>query len=109
MPELSPAQINIVMRLASRGFAPATFPLYTNAVGIRRGAFAVLLEADGNKGLRAVGQPCYMVDGNLGVCVEQDGGRWFVWKSKRVEATAELLAELKQFSDELAESLLPGT
>ena len=107
MPELTSAQIAILKRLIERGFAPAAFPLYPSSIGIRRGMFAALLEVARDGGLRKLGEPYFLLDGNLSVCVEAEGRRWFVWKSRRVEATAELLEERKRFAGELTELLPP--
>ena len=107
MPELTPALLATLEKMVARGFVPASFPLYSNAIGIRRGSFAALLEPVAGGGIRIFGVPFYVVDGNPGVRVERDARSWFVWKSKSVEATPELLGDLQRFSDELADLLRP--
>jgi hypothetical protein len=77
------------------------FPLYANAVGIRRGACAALVEPLAGGGFRVYGEPCFLLEGNLSVRVNEKGKAWFVWKKLRLEATAERLAELEQFVAEL--------
>jgi hypothetical protein len=94
MAELSLAQMHILERLVSRGFAVVAFPLYATAVGLRRGACAALVEPLAGGGFRVYGEPCFLLDGNLSVRVNEKGKSWFVWKKLRLEATAERLAEL---------------
>ena len=107
MQELTPAQISILERLAARGFAIVAFPLYASAIGVRRGSFAVLLVPVEGGALRILGDPCYLIDGNLSVRVTRKDGVKFVWKIKEVEASPELLAELNRFAADVAELLLP--
>jgi len=101
MAELSLAQMHILERLVSRGFAVVAFPLYATAVGLRRRACATLVEPLAGGGFRVYGEPCFLLDGNLSVRVNEKGKSWFVWKKLRLEATAERLAELEQFVAEL--------
>lgn len=101
MNEFSPQQIGILERLVSQGFVPVAFPLYANAVGLRKGNCAALLEPVPNGGFRIFGEPCVLLEGNLGVRVTEKGKSWFVWKKLRVEATAERVKELNNFVAEL--------
>lgn len=91
--------------LLRRGFHPVALPLYPNAVGIRRGEFAALLEPVPGGPFRRIGQVFYVIDGNLSVRLSRGGREWFCWKSKQREVTHELLAELARFSDELLQLL----
>ena len=104
MPDLSPSQFAILARLASLGFAIIAFPLYANYVGIRRGDCAVLLAPEA-AGFRIFGEPCWLLDGNLAVKIADRGREFFVWKKSRVEATAERLSVLADFSRALASVL----
>ena len=101
MNELSPRQIAILERLVSRGFTPVAFPLYANAVGLRKGSCAALLEPVANGGFRLFGEPCILLDGNLTVRITEKGKSWFVWKKLRLEATPDRLEELDRFVSEL--------
>ena len=83
------------------------FPLYANAVGVRRGGFAALLDPIPGAGFRLFGEPCPLVDGNLSVRVTDHGKSWFVWKKQRLEATPERLMELDRFAAELKMLLEP--
>ncbi len=100
MVELTPEQIAVFQRLAAREFQMVALPLYANAVGVRKASCAALLVPAGG-GMKLFAEPCYLVDGNLSVRIARGGRQWFVWKKKRVEATPERLAELKQFTEEL--------
>ena len=101
MPELTPAHVAILERLVARGFAPVAFPMYANAIGVRRGAFAALLAPADDAAFKIMGEPCYVMGMNLAVRTRRNGRDVFVWKDKAVEATPELLEELVRFSGEL--------
>ena len=107
MIELSPNQIAILERLASNGFGVVAFPLYANAVGVRKGSTAALLDPVSSGGFRLYGEPCYLLEGNLTVRITEKGKTWFVWKKQRLEATPERLLELEHFIAELKSQLAP--
>jgi hypothetical protein len=101
MNEFSPQQIEILQRLVSKEFVLVAFPLYANAVGVRKGSCAALLDPVASSGFRVFGEPCILLDGNLTVRINEKGKGWFVWKKQRVEATPERLSELGSFVAEL--------
>lgn len=101
MNELSAQQISILERLLAHGFVGVAFPLYANAVGVRKGSCAALLDPVANGGFRIFGEPCFLLEGNLTVRISEKGKTWFVWKKQRIEVTAERLAELERFVGEL--------
>jgi hypothetical protein len=103
--ELTPVHTAILERLVARGFTLVAFPLYASAIGVRRDSFAALIEPLATDGLRVLGEPCYLIDGNLTVRVHRGAAQWFVWKSKSVEATPDLLAQLSRFSEDLRNAL----
>jgi hypothetical protein len=107
MTELTPRQIAILDRLVLHDFAPVAFPLYANAVGIRKGDYAALLAPLPAEGFRLFGEPCVLLEGNLTVRVARDGRSWFVWKKQRIEATPERVAELDAFVKQLKMLLEP--
>jgi hypothetical protein len=107
MNELSSRQIAILERLISAGFSIVAFPLYANAVGIRKGSCAALLDPIPAGGFRLFGEPCVLLDGNLTVRVRDKGQSWFVWKKQRLEATPARLLELDGFVAELKLLLEP--
>jgi hypothetical protein len=101
MNEFSPQQIAILERLVAKEFNLVAFPLYANAVGVRKGSCAALLDPIANGGFRVFGEPCVLLDGNLTVRISEKGKSWFVWKKQRLEATAERVSELETFVGEL--------
>jgi hypothetical protein len=105
MIDLTPSHFKILERLVDRDFSVVAFPLYANAVGIRKGNCAALVEPLAGGGFQLYGEPCFLLDGNLTARVTQNGRSWFVWKKQRVEATAERLAELSAFISELKSQL----
>lgn len=102
---LTPARIAILERLVAHGFALVAFPMYAGAIGVRRGAFAALLEPADDARLKIMGEPCYVMGANLAVRTRREGRAVFVWKDKSVEATPELLQEFGEFSAELGKLL----
>jgi len=107
MPEFSPQQVGILERLVAHEFVLVAFPLYANAVGVRKGSCAALLEPIASGGFRVFGEPCFLLDGNLTVRITEKGKTWFVWKKLRLEATPERVAELERFVAELKLMLEP--
>jgi hypothetical protein len=107
MNEFSAQQISILERLIAKEFVLVAFPLYANAVGVRKGSCAALLDHIANGGFRVFGEPCVLLEGNLTVRITEKGKTWFVWKKQRLEATAERLSELETFVVELKVLLEP--
>ena len=107
MNELTGEQIVILERLVAAGFVVVAFPMYANAVGVRKGSYAALLDPVGGGGFRLFGEPCVLLDGNLTVRIADKGKSWFVWKKLRVEATVERVRELARFVSELKLLLEP--
>ncbi|MGA7794552.1 MAG: hypothetical protein WCA19_16070 [Candidatus Acidiferrales bacterium] len=101
MNEFSPQQVGILERLVAKEFVLVVFPLYANAVGVRKGICAALLDPIANGGFRVFGEPCVLLDGNLTVRITEKGTTWFVWKKQRLEATLERVLELESFVAEL--------
>ena len=105
MLELTRVQTAALERLVAHGFTLVAFPLYASTIGVRRDSFAALLLPVAEGGLRVLGEPCFLLDGNLTVRVRRGGRQWFVWKSRSAEATPDLLSQLSRFSEELLELL----
>jgi hypothetical protein len=101
MLELSPEQISVLERCAAAGFAVVAFPMYASAAGVRKGNCAALLSPVPNGGMRILGEPSFLVDGNLTVRVHRHGKEYFVWKKTQLEATPERLQELSRFRQDL--------
>jgi|SRR5579863_1751895 hypothetical protein len=107
MNEFSSQQIGILERLVAKEFSLVAFPLYANAVGVRKGSCAALLDPIANGGFRVFGEPCVLLEGNLTVRISEKNKSWFVWKKQRLEATAERISELEGFVAELKLLLEP--
>ncbi len=107
MNELSLQQIGILERLSAKDFILVAFPLYANAVGVRKGSCAALLDPIPRGAFRLYGEPCFLLEGNLTVRIAEKGKTWFVWKKQRLEATAERVLELERFVAELKLLLEP--
>lgn len=107
MNEFSPQQMEILQRLIAKEFVLVAFPLYANAVGVRKGTCAALLNPIANGGFSVLGEPCILLDGNLTVRIKDKGKTWFVWKKQRVEATAARVTELEKYVAELKPLLEP--
>jgi hypothetical protein len=104
--ELTPQQISILERLQKRDFQIVAFPMCANHIGVRKGNCAALLALVSPAGFSVFGSPSYLIAGNISVSIQRDGHKWFVWKKERLEATPARLAELAQFTAELADGLL---
>lgn len=107
MDQFTRQQIEALERMVSQGYAPVAFPLYAAMVGIRKGSCAALLDPVPGGGFRLYGEPCVLLDGNLTVRITEKGKSWFVWKKQRLEASAERVAELSRFVEELKILLEP--
>jgi hypothetical protein len=107
MNEFSPQQIGILERLAAKEFFLVAFPLYANAVGVRKGSCAALLDPIPSGGFRLFGEPCMLLEGNLTVRITDKGKSWFVWKKLHLEVTPARLLELENFVAELKLLLEP--
>jgi len=104
--ELTPQQIDILKRLHARGFEIVAFPMYASHVGVRKGNCAALLTPTIAGSFQLFGSPSYLIAGNFSVRVTREGRVWYAWKKEKIEVTAERLAELARFSEELSAGLL---
>jgi hypothetical protein len=105
--DLTPQQATLLQHIHALGFELVAFPIYPNHVGIRKGNCAALLSPIGNGTFRVFGEPAYIVDGNLSAKITLDGHTYYIWKKQKVEATPSRSAELSDFTESLAEALLP--
>lgn len=105
MVELSQLQMQVMQRLFEAGFRPIAIPPYENALCLRKGNCVAALAPVLNAGLKLLAPATYLVEGNFSVKLQRGAREVFVWKKKEVEATAERLAELETFRNELQEIL----
>ena len=88
------------------GFELQSLERFPKAVGVVKGNCMVLLQATPT-GLQTIGQPGWRLGDAFGVLVEKEGKRFFQNKLSVVEATAERLAELDAFRQEVENLLAP--
>ena len=106
MLELTRQQMALLERLEAHGFQFVAFPLYSSYVGVKRGNCAALLAPVEGGGMKIIGAPHYLVEGNLGVRVIRGGREWFIWKKNQLEVTPERQAELERFAADLSTLLM---
>jgi len=93
-----------LQRLYIEGFELQTFDRYPNSIGVLRDGCIALLRAT-PAGLETIGTPGWRMGEVLGVLVERDGKQVFQAKTEIVEATAERMAALARFREDLARLL----
>jgi hypothetical protein len=94
-----------VERLFAAGFRPIAITPYESALCMRRGECVAVLTPVPNGGLRLLAPPSYMVAGNVSVRLKRGKGEVFAWKKSEIDATAERLAELATFREDLRKIL----
>jgi hypothetical protein len=99
--ELTAQQMAVLEALFAAGFRPVAIPPYENALCVRRDECAAVLAPAPNGGLRLLTSPAVLIDGHLGVKLKKAGRECFVWKSREIPATTELLARMESFERDL--------
>ena len=107
LPQLTPLQIARLERLLRAGFKFVTFEHLERYLAVEKKGFVALLDVSGEK-VRKFGSVGYHVGGGIGVLVERESGKAFVWKSESVVATPELLADYARVKKELGDLLDEG-
>ena len=101
---LNPSQVASLEKLLQAGFRFITQERYGRYFGIERDGFVVLIDpGDGN--LRMFGQAGYLMGDGIGMLVERDKGRAFVWHQDSVPATPELLDRYQRFRAQVEDLL----
>ena len=93
-----------LQRLYLAGFELQTFERYPKCIGVMRDNCVALL-VPGVDGLQVLGTPGWRMGETMGVLTEVGGRQVFQAKSEVVEATAERLATLGKFRQDLAQLL----
>lgn len=93
-----------LQKLYVAGFDLQTFERYPKCVGVIRDNCVAML-VPGVDGMQILGAPGWRMGEVMGVLTQIDGRQVFQSKADIVEATAERLAILKKFRDDLAELL----
>ena len=90
-----------LQRLYLAGFELQTFERYPKCIGVARENCVALL-VPGVDGLQILGTPGWRMGEVMGVLTEREGRKVFQAKSEVVEATAERLAMLQRFREDVA-------
>ncbi len=93
-----------LQRLYLAGFELQTFERYPKCIGVMRENCVALL-VPGVNGLQILGTPGWRMGEVMGVLTELEGRQVFQAKSKIVGATAEKLAILQKFREDVTELL----
>lgn len=95
-----------LQKLYLAGFELETFERFPNSVGVVRNDCIVLMLPT-PQGLQMIGTPGWRLGEIIGVLVEKEGRKVFQNKDQFVEATAERLAELEKFREDIRGILTP--
>lgn len=93
-----------LQKLYVAGFELQTFERYPKCVGVMRDNCVAML-VPGVDGMQILGTPGWRMGEVMGVLTQMKGRQVFQSKADIVEATAERLALLKKFREDLAELL----
>jgi hypothetical protein len=91
-----------LQRLYLAGFELQTFERFPKCIGVIRDNCIALL-VPGVDGLQILGTPGWRMGEVMGVLTERESRKVFQAKNEIVEASAERLAALQKFRDDLAE------
>ena len=94
-----------LQRLYLAGFELQTFERFPKCIGVMRDNCVALL-VPGVDGLQVLGTPGWRMGEVMGVLTETEGRQVFQAKAEIVDATAERLALLQKFRDDLAQKPL---
>ena len=98
--DLSPSQVRALESLLQAGFRFVTFERYARYPAVEREGFVALLDVSGGN-VKLFGQVGYHVGEGIGVLVEKEQGKAFVWKGQSVVAAPELLVAYERTKAEL--------
>ena len=96
-----------LQRLYLAGFELQTFERYPKCVGVIRDQ-CIALVVPGVDGLQILGTPGWRMGEVIGVLTEIQGRKVFQAKTEIVEATADRLAALDRFGEDLKQVLRAG-
>lgn len=94
----------LLQRIYAAGFELQTFDRFPQAIGVSRGECVALL-VPASEGLQILGSPGWRIGENIGVLTTVTGRQVFQHKGEMVEATAERLAVLERFRQDLRDLL----
>ena len=93
--------MELLEKLVAEGFTLRSFPAYERHLGIEKYGCAALLEPTPEGCWRRFSSAGYLLEGQIALLVERGGRKFFVHKSKQLEAEGELLANFNRFLQEL--------
>ena len=99
--------MDLLEKLVAEGFTLRSFPAYERHLGVEKYNCAALLEPTPEGRWRRFSAAGYLIDGSIALLVERGGKRFFVHKSKQLEAAEEPLANFERFTREL-DAVLAG-
>lgn len=105
--DLRPDQIERLEKLLRSGFRFVTLERYERLLGVEHEGFIILLDLSEDN-IRAFSQPGYRIGEGIGMLVEREGGKAFVWHEQSVPATAEMLDSYQRFREEIETALKSG-
>jgi hypothetical protein len=102
---LTVTQVACLERLLKAGFQFITFEQFARYPAVEKAGFVALLDISRGR-VQQFGSLGYHLGSGVGVLIERQGGKAFVWKNERVSATPELLASYESIKKELGELLV---
>lgn len=99
--------MDLLEKLVEQGFTLRSFPPYERHLGVVKYHCVALLEPKPEGGWRRFGSAGYLLDGQIALLVERAGRKFFVHKSKALDAAGEPLETYHRFLREL-EAVLAG-
>ena len=94
-------RMHVLEKLAAEGFTLRQSPRYERHLIVEKHGCAALLEPTPEDRWRQFSAPGYLIDGQIALLVERNGGRFFVYKSHRIPAEGDVLAGFERFVQEL--------
>jgi hypothetical protein len=104
---LTAVQISTLEKLFRAGFKLMTFERYARYLAVEKDSFVALLDPAGGR-FTLFSQVGYRIADGIGMLVERQDGKAFVWHQDSVPASAELLDAYERFRSELDELLSAG-
>ena len=102
---LTAAQVACLERLLKAGFQFISFEQFARYPAVEKSGFVALLDISRGR-VQQFGTVGYHLGSGVGVLIERESGKSFVWKKEAVPATPELLATYENVKRELSELLL---
>ncbi len=100
--QLTPGQVSVLEKLLRAGFKFLTLERMEKYLAVEKDSFMALLDPGEGK-IRMFGQAGYRMGEGIGMLVEREGGKAFVWHGESVAASPKLLAAYHRFKTELKE------